>query len=173
MLAALAALALAFLLLCLLKLGGFFRGAPYLPTNDATLERMMRAARISPGERMADLGSGDGRLVIAAALAGAEAEGYEINPLLVFLSKRAIAKRGLSERARIRRTSFWKADFRNCEVVTIFGVPSIMPKLEQKLLAELPVGARVVSHSFPFPSWEGERDENVFLYIKKAPKEAS
>lgn len=128
---------------------------------------MVVLARLTPGEKAADMGSGDGRIVIALARAGAEAHGYETNPLLVWLSRRAIARAGLKHTAFIHRTSFWGEDLSRYAVVTVFGIGYIMERLEQKLQRELRPGARVISNKFMFPSWQAAQSEGrVHSYYK-------
>ncbi len=143
---------------------GIFRGAPYLPTDKETLRRMIDAAEIKPGDKVADLGSGDGRIVIAAALAGAEAHGFEINPVLVLWSRYKIKKAGLKGRAFIHWKSFWNESFKDYDVAMLFGITGIMEGLREKLKAELKPGSRIISNTFRFPEWEPIKNQNVFVY---------
>ena len=87
------------------------RGAPFVPSGSETVKRMVKLGDIHWGEKAADLGSGDGRIVIGLAKAGAEAHGYEINPFLVLWSRRQIRRAGLSDKAFVHWTSFWKQDY--------------------------------------------------------------
>jgi len=142
-----------------------FKGAIYLPTQKRTVKKMIELANIKPGEIAVDLGSGDGRLVIALARAGAEAYGYEINPLLVLLARLNIRKAGLKGKAFIRFKNFWKEDFSQFDIVTIFGIGYVMEPLKQKLEKELKIGTRIVSNAFPVPGWQHEKKEDTaFLY---------
>ncbi|MDO8582103.1 MAG: 50S ribosomal protein L11 methyltransferase [bacterium] len=131
-----------------------FTGAPFLPTGKKYVEEMVDLAALQPNERFVDLGSGDGRLVIAAAQRGANAVGYEINPFLVAIARFRIWYSGVGDRATIRWQSFWSADFRAADVISIFGITGIMPRLEKKLSVELRPGARVVSYIFSLPNWK-------------------
>lgn len=143
------------------------RGAIYLPSHPAAVEQMVRALHVRPGERAVDLGSGDGRIVIALAKAGAIAVGYEVNPILVWLSRLNIRQAGVAERATIVRKSFWRASFTDIQCVTVFGMTHIMRELEAKLQRELPSGARVASNGFRFPGWKGESvAQGVHMYRK-------
>ncbi len=81
------------------------KGAPFVPTDEATVSRMVELSNARSGERAADVGSGDGRIVIGLAKAGAEAHGFEINPFLVLWSRRQVRRAGLSDRATIHWTS--------------------------------------------------------------------
>ena len=143
-------------------------GAPYAPSDEGKIRRMVTLARIQKGEKALDIGSGDGRVVIELAKAGAHAFGYEVNPVLWAVSSFRIRRSGLQNVARIYRKNFWRADFSPFDVVTIFGVTYIMPELEKKLLRELQPGARVVSNYFSFPTWKPDViARGVYVYQKK------
>ena len=145
----------------------FFRGAPFAPTDRKTMNRMLELAQVKPGERACDIGSGDGRIVIALAKAGAYADGFEINPLLVWWSKLRIKSLGLSDKAHIYRKSLWKTDFSPYDVVTLFGIPYIMKPLGEKLYPELKPGARVASNNFKFPNWTpAHKEHGIIVYIR-------
>lgn len=142
-----------------------FRGAPYVPSQEKTVKQMTEMADVHPGERAIDLGSGDGRVVIALARAGAEAHGYEINPLLVWVGRRKIKKAGLENRAFIHWKDFWSVDFSNFDIVTVFGISHIMGFLKRKCRKELKASARVVANSFPFSKWPHTKKlGEVYLY---------
>jgi len=142
-------------------------GAPFVATNKKTLQQMIELADIKPGERAVDLGSGDGRIVIALAKAGAQAHGYEINPILVFQSRMAIRRHKLCSQAHIHFRSFRSIDFSKFNIIAIYGLPGIMKHLEGRIQQELPSGGRVVSHTFQFPNWPNEANiEKVYLYRK-------
>ena len=117
---------------------------------------------------MADLGAGDGKIVIAFARSGAEAHGYEINPILVLFGRWKIRRAGLRGRAFMHWQSFWGVDLSGFNVITVFGIGHIMNRLERKLQIELLSGARVASNVFPFPNWPPTDSlDGVLLYIKK------
>lgn len=145
----------------------FFRGGPPIPVAKKRLETMITLANIKPGELAIDLGSGDGRIVIAAAEAGAYAIGYELQPALVWYSRSKIRRKGLRHLAEIRLQSLWHADFSHANIVFVYGIPEMMPGLEEKLQRELRRGARVVSCVFRFPHWQPvETKNNILLYQK-------
>ena len=146
---------------------GIFTGAPYLPTGADRVERMLELAEVGPGTKLVDLGSGDGRIVRAAAKRGAEAVGYEINPILVLLSWQRARNEGVGARARFVRGDFRKADLSHFDVVAIYGVSSLMRSLEPRLEQELKPGARVVSNVFAFPHWQGRAEGGIHLYVKR------
>ena len=136
------------------------RGAPYVRTKPARLQTMLELAQITPGTKAVDLGSGNGIVVIALARAGSEAHGYEVNPVLVWLARRAIRREGLTDRAFIHLGSMWRADLRSFELVTVYGMPHLMAELGQKLTHELKPGSVVVSNAFQFPGWSAEAERN-------------
>ncbi len=111
----------------------------------------------------ADLGSGDGRIVIALARQGAEAHGFEVNPVLTLISLRNIRRAGFHGRAFIHWKSFWRADLSRFDVVTLFQGSFVMRRLEAKVRKELAPGARVVSDYWGFPTMTAERVEGTVV----------
>lgn len=144
-----------------------FWGAVYVSSKDEKIKKMIELAEIKSGEKVADLGAGDGRLVIALAKKGAEAHGYEINPILVWQARRNINKAGLRRKAFIHWQNFWNEDLSGFDIITVYGIGYIMKKLEKKLRKELKDNARVVSNTFCFPTWPQIKEEGgVYLYKK-------
>lgn len=162
-------------LVALGMLGGmvwlFWQGPPYLASRDGTIVEMVKLARVKRGMRVAELGSGDGRLAIALAEAGAQVDGFEFNPYLVWRARQNVraaeqANPDLQGRVRIHLRNFWKVDFGGYDAVTTFGVPHIMKRLGRKLARELPAGSRVVSNAFPIPGLpKGPKTNRAFSYI--------
>ncbi len=141
------------------------RGAIYDPSSPDKTRHMVELAGVARGERAVDLGSGDGRVVIALAQAGAEAHGYDVNPILVAVARRNIRRAGLSGRAFIHWGSFWRAELSPYTLVTVFQVGFIMARLEDKVRRELPSGARIVSHHWRFPTLVPSRTRgDVYCY---------
>ena len=142
-----------------------FHGPFYVPAPEERIEKMLRLLEIRPDDKAVDLGSGDGRLVIALARAGIEAHGYEINPFLVWLSRWKISRAGLRDKAFVHWRNFWPEDLSQFSVVVVYGISFVMRDLEIKLRKELRSGAQVVSHYFVFPLWpEIKREGEVRLY---------
>ncbi len=151
----------------ILMLVWLHRGPFYVPIRRKYVPRVIAMLDPKPGERIVDLGSGDGRLLVALAEAGAEAHGYEHNPLLVMRSKQNFKKKGLEGKAFVHMSNFWDVDVSVFDGVVVYGIPYIMTRLEEKLKRELKPGARVVSYSFPFPNWEPtQKEKAVYLYKK-------
>ena len=142
-------------------------GAPFESTSTKTLRKMIEFSKIKKGEKIADLGSGSGKIIIEFAKLPAvkEAHGFEINPLLVWISRRKIKKLNLEGKAFIHRKNFWKQDLSKYDVISIFQIVYVMKKLERKLKKELKKGSRVVSNTWKFPNWKLEKHEgDVYLY---------
>lgn len=128
---------------------------------------MMTLATIKPGEQAADLGSGDGRIVIALAKHGAQAVGYELDEKLIQLAEENILKEHVKQNARIFHKDFWGENLSQYSVITVYPMPDIMETLEEKLLQELNPGSRVLVNYYPFPHWkETAEKDHVYLYVK-------
>lgn len=142
------------------------QGAPFVPSHKTAVDRILALLHPIAGQTVADLGSGEGRIVIALVQAGAaEAHGYEINPFLVLYSRWKIRRAGLKGKAFIHWTSLWRVNYKKYDIVAVFGFPSMMKRLEEKLHEELLPGARVVSCLFPFPTWQhSDQRGRIFLY---------
>ena len=142
--------------------------APYLPSDRGSVRTMVALADVRPGETTADLGSGDGRIVMAMAKAGAEAHGYEVNPMLVLWSRREIRRKNLSSNAFVHWKSFWPVNLGQFDAVTMFTLPYFMPRLEKKLKAELRPGARFISNGSRLPTMPyATKDEKGGIYLYK------
>ena len=129
-------------------------GAPFDPSSTLRTHQMIGLLDIVPGDKVADLGSGDGRVVIAMVGMGAEAHGYEINPFLVLYARWNVRRAGVQDTAFIHWKSFWRADFSDYKAVTVFQYRHVMARLEARLLKELPPEAMVISHHWRFPTWQ-------------------
>lgn len=138
--------------------------APFVTTPTEVVERMLGLAGAGPADYVVDLGSGDGRIVIAAARKfGARGLGLEIDPRLVEQSRAAARAAGVAERAEFRLEDVMRADFSQASVVTVYLLPWLMADLAPRLLDGLKPGARIVTHAFVFPSWKPDKVEKVKL----------
>jgi len=162
--------------------------APYLPTPATIVDQMLQVGGLKPGETMFDLGSGDGRIVIAAAKKyKAKAIGVELDDALAASSEQKIAEAGLSSvepegasrvgTARIIHGDLMKQDYSSADLVTVYLWPDANKKVAQLLDIQLKKGARVVSHDFAMGNWtptktitiadDGTgRSHELFLYIR-------
>jgi SAM-dependent methyltransferase len=149
----------------------------WVPTPHALVERMLDMAKVTPQDYVIDLGSGDGRTVIAAAKRGARALGIEYNPDMVELSRRNAEKAGVAQRAKFVRADIFQSDFSEATVLTLYLLPSLNLKLRPTILKMRP-GTRVVSHAFGMEDWEPDRTETVegrtaYLWIVPARVEGT
>lgn len=132
----------------------------WVPTPDALVEKMLDMAEVTAQDYVIDLGSGDGRTVIAAARRGATALGIEYNPDMVELSKRNAREAGVAGKATFMKADLFETDFSKAQVITMFLLPAINLKLRPTLL-ELKPGTRIVSNSFTMEEWEADRTETI------------
>jgi hypothetical protein len=132
----------------------------WVPTPDALVEKMLDMAKVTPKDVVIDLGSGDGRTVIAAAKRGATAIGVEYNPDMVTLSQSNVNQAGVSGHATILHGDIFEYDFSQANVLTMFLLPSINMKLRPKIL-EMRPGTRVVTNSFTMEDWEADQTDSV------------
>src|SRR5712692_6878295 len=127
----------------------------WVPTPDEVVDRMLTMAQVGPNDFHMDLGSGDGKIVIAAAKRGAKALGIEYNPDMVKLAQDNAQMAGVAEKASFRRADIFQTDFSQASVITLYLLPALNMKLRPCILAMRP-GTRVVSHSFTMEDWEAD-----------------
>ena len=138
--------------------------APFITTPDEVVERMLALAKTGPADHVMDLGSGDGRIVIAAAKRyGAHGIGIEIDGKLVAVSRENAQRAGVADRVAFEEQDVLLADVSRATVVTLYLLPFLIERLQPKLLDELPPGARIVSHAFPMKGWKPDRVEKLRL----------
>ena len=128
--------------------------APYVPTVEEDVELMLEVGGVGPDDYVIDLGSGDGRIVIAAARRGALAHGVELDPELVELARANARESGAADRVAFVHGDIFDADIGRATVVTLYLFPEANLMLRPKLLAELRAGTRVVSNSFHMGEWK-------------------
>jgi SAM-dependent methyltransferase len=127
----------------------------WVPTPDDLVEKMLDMAEVTSSDFVMDLGSGDGRTVIAAARRGARALGIEYNPKMVELARENAKKAGATN-AEFRKADLFKTDFSQATVITMFLLPEINKKLRPRILALKP-GTRVVSNTFDMGEWQADQ----------------
>ncbi len=135
----------------------------WVPTPDELVNAMLTLAKVKPEDFLIDLGSGDGRTVIAAAKLGTHAVGIEYNPDMVALSRRNAEQAGVANMAEFIEADLYEYDFSKATVISMFLLPEINLKLRPRLL-ELKPGTRIVSNTFTMGEWEADyevtTDEN-------------
>jgi protein-L-isoaspartate O-methyltransferase len=137
--------------------------APYYPTPELIVDKMLQLGGLKAGEKMFDLGSGDGRIVIVAAQKfHAQAVGIELDKDLCKQSTAKILKLGLEKNARILNGDLLKQNYSSADLVTVYLLPDAVNKKVQPLLDEqLKKGARIVAKDFDFRNWTPEKVENI------------
>ena len=153
--------------------------APYVASPSRVVDLMLDLAAVKAGEVVYDLGSGDGRILIAAAERKANAIGIEINPKLVAAATDEINRAGVSDHAKVIQGDVMQIDFSNANVVTIYMDTASNAKLRPQLEKYLKPGARVVSHDAEIPGWkpvrvertDERRSHTVYLYEIRAQKQ--
>ncbi len=159
---------------------------PFVTTPEEVVERMLLLAGTGADDFVMDLGSGDGRIVIAAARKfGARGLGVDIDPALVALSRENARRAGVDALARFEERDVLATDLSRATVVTIYLLPWLVDRLQPKLLHELRPGARIVAHAFAMKGWKPDRSERLriaqpqqgqsgesMLYLWTVPAEA-
>jgi ubiquinone/menaquinone biosynthesis C-methylase UbiE len=136
--------------------------APYYPTPETIVLKMLQLGNLKPGEKMVDLGSGDGRIVIMAAQKfHADATGIELDKDLCRQSLERIRKLGLEKTAHIINGDILKEDYTSADLITVYLLPNSNDKVQPLLERELKKGARVVAHDFEFRNWSPEKVEDI------------
>jgi protein-L-isoaspartate O-methyltransferase len=156
------------------KFGAAENLGPAIPTPQFLVDRMLEAGRVKPGDMVYDLGSGDGRVVIAAAQKfGARAVGVELMPDLVRKARERIQSLGLADRVSIVEGSALRVDLSPADVVTMWFLTNSNDRLRPNLEKHLKIGARVVSNEFPIRGWKptemiqvkvGKVEHTIFVY---------
>jgi Methyltransferase domain len=144
---------------------------PYVPTPEPVVTAMLKLAGVKRGDVLYDLGSGDGRIVIAAAKRyGVRGTGVDIDPQRIREANANARKAGVAKQVRFLNEDLFAIDFSDATVVTLYLLPRINLQLRPKLLAELKPGTRIVSHGFDMGDWQPERvvevgSSTVYLWI--------
>ena len=149
-----------------------FFDVPFVPTPQVVVDEMLRLAGVGPNDVVYDLGSGDGRIVITAARKfGARAVGVELDHHLLIQSEESARLANVENRVKFVQQDFFKTDFSEATVVTMYLLPPVMRRLRERMLRLKP-GTRLVAHDFDFDDWKPDRKttirKNVFLWIVPA-----
>lgn len=133
--------------------------APYVPTPPEVVERMLDLAEVGADDVVCDLGCGDGRIVIAAARRGARGIGYDVEPFWVERAREEAERAGVAASTRFEVRDASDLVPREATVITLYLVEWSTERIGNRLIAELPAGTRIVSHSFALKSPEPARTE--------------
>ena len=149
-----------------------FFDVPFVPTPQVVVDEMLRLANVTSKDLVYDLGSGDGRIVITAARKfGARATGVELDNHLIYQSEEGARQANVLDRVKFLQQDFFKTDFSDATVVTLYLLPAVMKRLRERML-QLKPGTRLVAHDFDFDDWRPDVKttirKNVFLWIVPA-----
>jgi len=150
-------------------------GAPFVPTPMEAVEKVLELAKIKTGEKIYDIGCGDGRMVyLAAKKYGAKATGFELSPLVYLMAR--IRHFFWGSKAKIKFANFKSKDLSDADVIVCYLLPDTLARLQEKLDRELKKGTRVVSYAFPVGTWKpSHREERnpalniapIWVYVKE------
>ena len=154
--------------------------APYVPSPQPVVDRMLEMAKLKPGEVLYDLGCGDGRILITAAQRyKVKAVGVEISDKLAHLATDRVSKLGLLDQVKIIQGDMMEVDLSDADVVTIYLLTLSNEQLRPRLEKYLKPGARVISHDFSVPGWkptlvdksDDHHGHSIYLYEMPARKQ--
>jgi ribosomal protein L11 methylase PrmA len=141
----------------------------YIPTEPDIVNAALTLAGVTAQDIVYDLGSGDGRIAIAAAVQyGARAIGIDIDSERIRQANENASKAGVSHRVEFRHQDLYHSDFREATVVFLYLLPHLNLKLKPQLLAQLKSGTRIVSHDFDMGDWQPQQIQKIV-----APEEAT
>ena len=139
-----------------------FVGAPYVPTFERDLVKILKEINLPKKALVIDLGSGDGKLLVLAAKKNYHVIGYELNPILWLITKIRLRK---YPHATVRLKSLWRADVKDADLVFTFMATKFMPKLEKKLVSEMKPDSYFASYVFALPNIEvTKKTKNTHFY---------
>jgi SAM-dependent methyltransferase len=143
---------------------------PFVPTPHTLVQKMLDLAGLTPSDFLIDLGCGDGRIAVAAALRGARALGVDLDPLRIEEAAAAARIAGVEGRVRFRRQDLFRTPIFEADVVTLYLLPRINLALRPRLLTELRPGSRIVSHAFTMGDWRPDGEDSldgrrIYLWI--------
>ncbi|MCA9373650.1 50S ribosomal protein L11 methyltransferase [Candidatus Peregrinibacteria bacterium] len=152
----------AYMALLIPTLAALVNGAPFVPTPMGAVEKMLKVSKIKKGDKVYDIGCGDGRVVyLAANKHEANATGFELSPFVFIFAK--IRQLLWRSKAKIQFANFKHKNLSDADIIFCYLLPETLLKLEPKLSKELKPGARIISYAFPIASWEE---------VKKHPRDA-
>ena len=134
---------------------------PYVPTPQIVVDRMIQLGNVDAKDTLYDLGCGDGRLVITAALKGARAMGVDLNPVRIAEANENAKRAGVTSKVQFKVANLFTTDVSPASVVTLYLLPEVNMKIRPQLWKQLKVGTRVVSHAFDMGDWAPEQTERV------------
>jgi SAM-dependent methyltransferase len=139
------------------------RRVPYVPTPQEVVDEMLKLGGVKAGDVVIDLGCGDGRIVVTATskFGAARAVGVDIDPERIKEANENAKKAGVTNKVKFLQGDLFDADIREASVVTLYLLPDFNLKLRPKLLRDLKVGTRIVSHSFDMGDWKPDKEVKI------------
>ena len=154
--------------------GGPKLDVPYKSTRREVVALMLEMGEVKAGDTVIDLGTGDGRILIAAAKErGATGLGVDLDPVLIRKARAAARKAGVDDKVRFEAADLFKTDLSSADVVTMYLLPEVNLRLRPQLFAQLKPGTRVVSHAFDMGDWKPEAERRVggaTVYLWRIPE---
>lgn len=146
---------------------------PYAGTRPEIIALMLDLAAVGPGDKVVDLGTGDGRILLAAARRGARGEGVDLDPVLIGRARRSAEQAGLAGRVAFRTEDLFRTSLADATVVTMFLLPEVNLRLRPRILSDMQPGARIVSHAFGMADWRPDAADRaggarVYLWVVPA-----
>lgn len=140
-------------------------GSPSIWSKDEHIKRLVRW--VKPGTKIADMGAGDGRVLIAAVKAGAKvAEGWEIEPAAWLAAKINVKKARLSKKIKIHFGDMWRANLENYDLVYVYQLTRYAPRFVKKCQSEMKPGSIVVANTYPLEGLKlWQRDRELYIYV--------
>lgn len=150
------------ILILLLPFLSYSQDVIYVPTSDTVVDAMLKLAKVDSGDVVYDLGSGDGRIVIAAAKKyGARGVGIDIDPERISESNENATEAGVTDKVEFIEADLFESDFSEATVVTLYLLSRLNERLKPILMEQLQPGTRIVSHAFDMGDWEPEETKMV------------
>ncbi|MFP4620911.1 MAG: SAM-dependent methyltransferase [Bacteroidales bacterium] len=137
------------------------KDAPYVPTPDNVVDKMLDMAHVGPEDYVIDLGCGDGRIIIAAARRGAIGLGVDLDEELIKEARENAREAGVSDKVMFLKQDLFKTDISGANVITLYLFPDLINKLRPEFTEKLEPGARIVSHDFDMDGWEPDQHAQV------------
>lgn len=141
-------------------------GAPFVPSSREKVKKMINLANIKSGDKIFDLGAGDGRVIVEASKKGAIATGYEVSfPLILSFTIRKILNK---TKSKMVYGNFWTKDYSDADVIFAYLLTRSMKRFEKEIYPKLKKGAKIISNAFDMPNIKPEKiDDGIYLYVKK------
>ena len=138
------------------------KDVPYVPTPQPVVDRMLEMADVKKGDKVYDLGCGDGRMVVTAAKKyGATGMGVDIDPQRIKESNENATAAGVTDKVKFEIKDLFTMEFKDADVLAMYLLPTVNMKLRPKILSDMKPGSRVVSHSFDMDDWKPDAEDEV------------